>query len=122
MGTTELLFLNHYQTMVQTEQQEFITTALGLVWEKKDFTTKVVDTGGGKNKSIEKLFIPLSVATNPDILDFVRKEFGLQGGAKTAVPLIGGGDYLPKPNEVITSMGDLSKDEFMRLIGRKSKV
>lgn len=119
MSYTELLFLHHYQEMVKNEQQEFIVNALGVVWDKESLVSKL--NVGTENKPIEKLFIPLSVAVNPDILDYVRKQFNVNSKKPSGPVFIGGGEYMPRPGEEVRSMGDLSKDEFMRLIGRRSK-
>lgn len=117
MSDVELLFLKHYQEVIKKEQEEFLVSSLGIVWDKKSFEDKM-DKG---DKPIEKLFIPLSVAVNPEVLDYVRKQFKLgKGGGKP--PLIGGGDYIPKQGEEVVSMGDLSKEDFLRLIGRRSRL
>jgi len=113
MSDIELLFLQHYQEIIKKEQEEFFINSLGIVWDKKSFEEKL-ETGG---KSIEKLFIPLSVAVNPDILDYVKKQFNISKKGKSSI--VGGGDYLPKPGEEIISMGELSKEEFMQLIGKR---
>lgn len=115
MDNTQLLYLHHYQILVQKEQQEFLSSALGIVWDKKSLLEK---TEGDSSTPIEKLFIPLSVAVNPDILDYVKAQFKMSTNSKGPVH-IGGGEYMPKPNEVVTSMGDLSKEDFLKLLGKK---
>ena len=115
MSDIELLFLQHYQELIKKEQEEFFISSLGIVWDKKSFEEKLEKD----NKPIEKLFIPLSVAVNPDILDYVKKQFNVSKIGKST--MIGGGEYMPRPGEEIISMGELSKDEFMKLIGRRSR-
>ena len=118
MSETEILFLYHYQELLRQQDQEFLTNALGVIWEKENLVGKLESD----NQKIEKLFIPLSVAINPEILDYVKKQFNLGGKSKATGPAyVGGGEYMPKPNEEIKPMSDLSKDEFMRLIGRRVK-
>ena len=119
MSNIELWFLHHYQELVKKEQQEFIVDSLGIVWDKSSFKDKL-DTG---KKQIEKLFIPLSVAINPDLLTYVKKQFNIADSSqKSKGPAyIGGGEYMPKTNEVVNSLGDLSKDDFMQMIGKKSR-
>ena len=97
--------------------EEFITQALGVVWDKKDIIEK---PNSQKDSKIDrdKLFIPLSVAINPEIMDFVKKQFNVQGKSKGPA-YVGGGTYMPKPNEVISPMDDLSKEEFLKLLGRR---
>lgn len=112
MDNTEIMFLYHYQNLLQREQQEFMSTALGIIWDKKSMAKSMGDEGG----SLEKLFIPLSVAVNPDILDYVKKQFKLTDKKSKKQAFIGGGEYMPKSNEVVSSMEDLSKEDFMKLI------
>ena len=116
MDNTQLLYLHHYQLLLQKDQQEFLSTALGIVWDKKSLVEK---TENDSSKPIEKLFIPLSVAVNPDILDYVKAQFKMTTSAKGPV-FIGGGEYTPKPHEVVTSMSDLSKEDFMKLMGKRA--
>ena len=115
MNETEILFLYHYQNLLQKEQQEFISTALGIVWDKSSLA-KSTESGSG---DFNKLFIPLSVAINPDILDYVKKQFKVSDKGKSA--FIGGGEYMPKANEVVSSMEELSKDDFLKLVGQVGK-
>lgn len=117
MDSTEILFLLHYQNLAQKEQQEFISSALGIVWNKKDMVEHVNESGNSSSKPLEKLFIPLSVAVNPDILDYVKKQFKVSDKKRGPV-FIGGGEYMPKGNEVVNSMEDLSKEDFLKLIGK----
>lgn len=116
MDAIKIQFLYHYQNLVQTEWMEFITNSLGLIWDRKTFTERIVDTS---KKSIDKLFIPLSLAINPDLLDYVRDQFkvGKHHGHQNSV--IGGGEYVPRPNEIVTPMSELSKEEFLALLGKK---
>jgi hypothetical protein len=116
MDSTEILFLLHYQNLAQKEQQEFISSALGIVWNKKDMVENE-NSSSSPSKPLEKLFIPLSVAVNPDILDYVKKQFKVSDKKKCPV-YIGGGEYMPRGNEVVNSMEDLSKEDFLKLIGK----
>ena len=117
MDIVEILFLHHYQELNKNMYEEFITQALGVVWDKKDIIEK---PNSQKDSKIDrdKLFIPLSVAINPEIMDFVKKQFNVQGKSKGPA-YVGGGTYMPKPNEVISPMDDLSKEEFLKLLGRR---
>ena len=118
MDTTQILFLHHYQTLVQREQQDFLSTALGIVWDKKNLIANITDEKS--TTPLEKLFIPLSVAVNPEILDYVKKQFKMStSGSNNKPPFIGGGEYMPKSNEVIHSLGDLPKNEFLKMIGKR---
>ena len=130
MSSIELMFLYHYQELAIKEQQQYLTNILGVIWDKKTLMEQsVAEQGPEGSKPVEELFIPLSLAINPEVLDFVKGQFGIRKDGKSnkgkdntgsKVPFVGGGDYIPKKNEVITSMGDMSKEDFMKLIGRKS--
>jgi len=115
MDTTQIQFLHHYQDLVQNEWQQFITNALGLVWDRKTFMDRVVDTDSNK-EPLEKIFIPLSLAINPDLLDYVKSQFKITGKGS----LIAGGDYKVKPNEVVKPMSELSKTDFLKMLGKKA--
>jgi len=116
MDTMQIYFLHHYQEVVKNEEQGYLASALGIIWDKEILTEKLTSS----SKPLEKLFIPLSVAINPDILDYVKKQFNMSSSKKSSGPAyIGGGDYMPKSNEVINSLGDMSKDDFMRMIGKR---
>jgi len=133
MDSTEILFLHHYQELNKRMYEDFVTQALGIVWDRKDFIEKKVEVGevgeAGKageagatqqRKIPDKLFIPLSMAINPDINEYVKRQFNVSGGIPSGrPPWIGGGSYAPKPNEVVHSIGDLSKNEFLKMIGKR---
>lgn len=114
MDDVEIMFLYHYQNLLQKEQQEFMSTALGIIWDKKD----MIKSMGSDDGAVDKLFIPLSVAVNPDILDYVKKQFKISDKKSKKPAFIGGGEYMPKANEVVSSMEELSKEEFMKLVGQ----
>lgn len=123
MTDIEIMFLYHYQELAIKEQQQYLTSILGVVWDKATLMKQMTPSSEGDAKqSSDELFIPLSLAVNPEVLDFVKSQFGLAKGGSDAnkAPYIGGGDYVPKKNEVIRSMSELSKEEFMKLLGRKS--
>jgi len=118
MDFTEILFLHHYQELNKRMTEEFITQALGILWNKEDF----IEQSGEKakaNKNFSQLFIPLSMAINPDIQEYVKKQFNVSNKPSGKPNYIGGGSYMPKPNEVVNSLDALSKDEFMKMIGRR---
>jgi hypothetical protein len=124
MTDLEIMFLYHYQELAIKEQQQYLSSILGVVWDKATLVKQM--TAGGddsaKKESLNKLFIPLALAVNPEVLDFVKSQFGMATGSNegTTSTYIAGGEYVPKKNEVIRPMSDLSKEEFMKLLGRKS--
>jgi len=123
MSTSEITFLYHYQRLVVQEQQQFLVSALGVVWDRESVSQVSAEPGSNSNSApLNKLFIPLSLAINPDVAEFVKSQFGVSGtGSAGKAPYIAGGDYIPKSNEKIVSMGELSRDEFLEMIGRKPK-
>lgn len=126
MTSKEVLFLYHYQELALKEKQQYLSNVLGVVWER-DTLLRQMGSGsssdGTPSEPLKELFIPLSVAIAPNVMDFVKEQFGLSGGSVSGGveknPYIGGGEYIPKKGEVIRSMASLSKDEFMQLLGRK---
>lgn len=115
MSETDILFINHYQELLETEQQKFWTDALGVVWEADEFNKpKSVVTSTGKP---DRIFIPLTMAVNPDIVNTIKENLGLTKDGKKTQTFVGGGDYVPKEGEQIVSMGDISKDDFKKMMG-----
>jgi hypothetical protein len=120
MAPEELAFLYHYQELHERRQHRFIMDTLGVYWEAADLDTPAATSSGGPR---EKLFLPLSVAINPKILEYVHDQLGRgKTGGKDA-HYIGGGEYKPKAGENITSTAGMSKKEFMNLvIGKPSNA
>ena len=122
MTYEEILFIHHYQNRTDEERQNFLNTVLGVVWSAEEFIEKPqpagarppVDTGPP-----DKMFIPLSMAINPELVQRVKESLGLAKGGNAGKSVIGGGDYMPKENEVIHSMADMSKAEFKRMMGSR---
>lgn len=115
MSDLDIAFLAHYQNLVEEEKQKFFTDALGIIWHRDDF----LKSGEAKPKMVQdKVFLPLSQIIKPEILEGVRKLFGLTDDGKEKAPHVGGGEYIPKKGEQIQSMEHLSKEEFKRMMGR----
>ena len=128
MDELEILFIFHHQELAIYEQQDFLTNVLGVVWDKNNLVESLKETKTKTRKALEKIFIPLSLAINPDVMDFVQAQFGLGGKAGKVSsdgvignPFIAGGEYMPKPGDVIMSMDHMSKEDFMSLIGKGEK-
>ena len=117
-------FLFHYQEMDVVRQEEFLTNALGVLWDAKKMREQSASGPEGTSVNKDKLFIPLSLAVNPEILSFVNKQFGIasssseKGSGVTDGPsYIAGGSYKPKSGEVVKSMADMPKEEFLKTVG-----
>lgn len=123
MSDLDILFLHHYQAAVESENQKFITDVLGVLWDAEEFKQPEVAEGGEAEGSRypDKLFIPLSMAVNPELVNSVKETMGFaKDGKKTSkAPFIGGGEHIPKKGEVYKSMGELSKEDFKKLIGAR---
>lgn len=119
MSNEELLFLNHYQNIVEEEKQKFWTDSLGIIWDAEEFKKPKATTVGGYGKKPDKLFIPLSMAVNPEVVTMVKENLGMIDGKSGSVPYVGGGEFVPKGNVVVNDMSHLSKDEFKKMIGAR---
>jgi len=115
MDTTELCFIDHYQTLHHSGLMDNLMYALGLSWNL-DAIRKQAEVATPTTPSNE-IFIPLSVVINPKIMEYVKEQAGIQ--EKKNVEQVDG--YVPKENEKITSMGNLNKEEFKAMLGIKPK-
>ena len=126
-SSEEVYFVYHYQELQVRQQQDFFASAMGIVWDKKQMLAMAAKGGeesGKPGKPIEKVFVPLSAAINPQIIEFVKGMFGLGGEGSLPAPTsqghyIGGGEYSPKKGEKVVSMSTLSKRDFLALLGRR---
>ena len=107
------------------EQQNFLTSILGVVWDKNSLSESMAESKTKTKMVLDKLFIPLSLAINPDVMDFVQTQFGMGGKAGKVSndgvignPFIAGGEYMPKAGEKIMSMDNMTKEDFMSLLGK----
>jgi len=89
---------------------------LGVIWEAEEFNKPQVVNNTNTGKP-DRIFIPLSMAVNPEIITTIKENLGLTKDGKKARTFVGGGDYVPKDGEQITSMGDLSKGDFKKMMG-----
>jgi hypothetical protein len=124
MSQMEVMFLYYYQDLAIKEQQKYLTNILGIIWNRNTLVQQTSESSG-ESKPINELFIPLSLAINPEVLDFIKTQFGMgkdgvAPGGEVNKAYIGGGEYQPKKGEVIKSMSEMSKEDFMKLLGKKS--
>ena len=121
MSELDIQFLSHYQGLVESENQKFITDVLGVLWDAEEFKQSEHTDGAGGSQFPDKLFIPLSMAINSELITSVKEAMGITKGKGKAskAPFIGGGDHMPKKGEVYKSMGDLSKEDFKQMIGAR---
>jgi hypothetical protein len=117
MDNDELLFINHYQNLVESRQAEKFASYLGVYWDLEEFVKNQEESSG---KPSTKLFIPLSVALRPEILEYVTKQAGIAVATARHSGVIAGGTYVRDKNEVVIPMSTLSKEDFLRMIGKPS--
>ena len=65
---------------------------------------------------MKRLFIPLLQGIRPEIIDTVRENMGLTKEGKKKSSVIGGGEYIPKANEEVVPMSDISKEDFKKMM------
>lgn len=125
MDELEIMFIFHHQEMAIYEQQNFLTSILGVVWDKNSLIESMAESKNKTKRALDKLFIPLALAINPDVMDFVQTQFGMGGKAGKVSndgvignPFIAGGEYMPKAGETIMSMDNMNKEDFMSLLGK----
>lgn len=111
MDTLELQYINHYQELVETKFFEKLGAYLGVLWNIKD--VEEADKGSSAADQSDEIMIPLSVAINPKVVEYVRSRSGKSG----ETPFIGGGDFIPKAGQKVVSMANMSKDDFFKTIG-----
>lgn len=112
MSDTEVYFVSHYQLLNERKKAESLGKMLGVIWdidETKDNVSKKSD-----NVNSNRIVFPLAMVINPKIVEIVKKQKNSDETSKW----IADGSYVPKSNEKVVSMGDLSKDEFYKMIGK----
>ena len=112
MTDEEIHFVNHYQTLNQRSVIEQIGRLLGVIWDIDEVKNNSKKESDEINS--DRLITPLSMVINPQIMDVIKK----QKSVKETSRYIGAGEYIAKSNEKIVSMGDLSKEEFYKMIGK----
>ena len=94
---------------------EKLGNLLGTTWTREQ-VEKLVST---KKSAVipGSVFLPLSLAVNPDLTDWLKQMFRVGQGQQ-----IGGGEYVPGAGEEVQELGDLPKDEWMQWIGGATPV
>lgn len=112
MTDEEIYFINHYQILQQKNLTESLGKMLGVIWDIDEVRKNAEKSSDDINSN--RLITPLTMVINPQILDVIKK----QKTVKETSNFIGGGDYISKSGEKVMSMGDLSKEEFYKMIGK----
>lgn len=113
MDNDEVLFLYHYQNRAEDRRFEKLGSYLGVLWDLEE----VANPSQSSADQSTKLFFPLSTVIKPELMDFVKKK---ANSITTTVhnSIIGGGDYVKGANEKIIPMSTLSKEDFLKMIGK----
>lgn len=114
MSDSELYFIHHYQTLRDKKLIDALGKMLGVVWDINE-----IQAAENTDEDVysDTITFPLAMVINPKIVEIVKKQKPkAKGRASTGSKFIAAGEYIPKPNENIRSMGDLSKEEFYKMI------
>ncbi len=112
MSEEEIYFIDHYQSEHEKGVTDTLGKMLGVIWdieETKDNASKNSD-----DFNSDRIVFPLAMTINPKIIDIVKK----QKTSKETSKWIADGSYIPQANEKVMSMGDISKEEFYKMIGK----
>jgi hypothetical protein len=116
MTQDELYFIYYYQNKVDDAKISSLSEILGVMFDfdRQDFS----DSSPQEHRSpSNKLYVPLSFILQPDFAKKIAEMSKSKAGKK--VSFIGGGEYKPKQNESVVSMADMSKDDFLKFIGKR---
>jgi hypothetical protein len=114
MSAVEIMYIWHYQNKAEKDRMDELATILGVLWNLNSAYLKDSKEGADSTPS-DKFFMPLSVAINPEILEYVKKR--AKNGSLNTSTLIGGGEFRLPDNAKLKSVADMTKDDFMSLIG-----
>lgn len=113
MDPTEVNYLWHYQNYVEKQRFNELASMLGVLWDLDDFKASSTKEASADEPASNKMFIPLSIVINPKIMEMIQKKSGTDSQ-------IGGSDFKPpEENAKVIPMADLSKEDFLRMLGRK---
>lgn len=112
MSNEELMFLEYWQAKVEKEKTDYIERMIGVSWDLKAFKESIDSTTSSSGNG--QLFIPLSLAVNPELYTYLEKQSENEGSSSTWV---GGGEYKPQSGESIKSVSEIPKDDFLKMIG-----
>lgn len=120
MDNLELSFIDHYQQMQEMSFLDRLGFILGVNWDIQQIQALAASGsgGGGAKSGNEGIFIPLSVAINPQIVEYIKKNAGQVAATSN---FVAGGEYMPQSGEQIRSMSELNKDDFLAMIGKKKR-
>jgi len=110
----ELMFVYHYQNVNENRMFDRFSYLLGITWDVEDL--KRMKTEDSRAAKSGKLFFPLASVIRPELVEHLRKTHSSNSG------VVGQGEYKKQPGEVIVPMSTLSKEEFLRMIGKSKDL
>ena len=113
MDYAEILYIHYHQDLVEQQRYQQLFKALGVLWNKEDLA-RPIDPDMPESDDV---FVPLSMVINPKILDIVKADKGSRKKGES-VKMLSDGTPIDGTLGPVKSMGDLSKEEFFRLIGQ----
>jgi hypothetical protein len=116
MSALEMMLIRHYQEKEQSDFLDRLGTYLGVLWDLDVLKADAASKGAATRPN--RIFTPLTMVINPQILDLVKGQKSVSVDYKQ--PFIGGGEYIPRAGQKIASVGELSREDFYTLLGRKA--
>ncbi len=114
MDYAEILYIHYHQDLMEQARYNQLFKALGVLWSKEDLSRKADPDAPDS----DEVFIPLSMVINPKVLDIVRSDKSANRKQGDPVKVLSDGTPIDASLGPVRSMGDLSKEEFFRLIGQ----
>lgn len=121
MTAIEIAYIHHYQEKLESERWDKLQNILGTNWDLETLRRANAAPSAASSGPLKNYFIPLAMAVNPEIYQYVME---LATGKKSpnsssgdGKPIVGGGEYMAKSGESIKSTSELSKDQFLSLLG-----
>lgn len=119
MEGEDLLFLDYYQSQLERERMKDLAYILGCRWTAEDLV-RMSDSADKKSDepfTSDALFIPLALAVNPELSEYLAKKGKSVNNPNAAQAHIGGGSASVEKNSVVKSFGQLSKEDFLNMVG-----
>lgn len=113
MSLEDILFIDYYQELQSRNQIIDIAQMLGVRWTPEELRRMAE---GDKNSSVETgsegpVFIPLALAINPQLSEFLAKK-----GKASAQAYLGGGSESLSKGSKVQSMGIFDKEKFLGMV------
>ena len=109
-----MTFVSHWAKKSEQDAFDILGKMLGASWPVSDIRAMANQTNTPKKYSDDdKVFLPMTLAINPEIKDWLIKTVG-RGS------FIGGGEYAAGRSEKIVEMAEMTPQEFMSWMNNAS--